>query len=380
MSRTVFNLANQNALAQPMFFGDDLGIARYDVQKYPIFEKLTNEQLSFFWRPEEIKLDKDHRDFKSLNQAEKHIFLSNLKYQIIMDSVNARGPSLALLPYVSLPELEECILIWSLMESIHSRAYTHIIRNIVKDSSEVFDHILDEEALTTRAKSVTRYYDDFIEYSRYYQMLGVGRHTINGKEININTRKLKQKMYMMLVSIYGLESVRFYFSFACSFSFTEQTPAKMEGNTKELSFIARDENMHTAITLNIIKNYMKKENDPEMLEVIKDCEPMVYALFQEIVDGEKEWAKYLFKYGSIMGLNYNIACAYIEYRAGTRMNNLGLTKHGYNTSVDPLPWMKNYLDNKNKQVSPQEVEIPSYLIGGINMEVDESRLKKFKFT
>ena len=375
---TVFNLENKNALNQPMFFGDDLGIARYDIQKYPIFEKLTKKQLSFFWTPEEIKLDKDHRDFKSMNEAEKHIFLSNLKYQTIMDSVNARGPNLALLPYVSLPELEGCILIWSLMESIHSRAYTHIIRNIVKDPSEVFDHILDEEALISRAKSVTRYYDDFIDYARYYKLLGFGVHIINGKRYNINSRKLKQKLYMMLVSIYALESIRFYFSFACSFSFTEQTPAKMEGNTKEISLIARDENIHTAITLVIIKNFMKKENDPEMLEVIKDCEPMVYSLFQEVVEGEEEWGKHLFKYGSILGMNYNIGCAYIKYRAGNRMANLGLV-NPYKIKDNSLPWMDNYLNTKNKQVSPQEVEIPSYLIGGINMNVDESRLKKFEF-
>ncbi len=191
--KSVFNLdAKHNILTQPMFFGDDLGIARYDIQKYPIFEKLTREQLSFIWTPEEIKLDKDHRDFKELKPHEKHIFLSNLKYQIIMDSVNARGPSLALLPYVSIPELEECILIWSLMESVHSRAYTHIIRNIVKDPSEIFDHILDEAPLIARAKAVTYYYDDFINYARYYELLGYGKHVINGQTVNINSTKRKQ--------------------------------------------------------------------------------------------------------------------------------------------------------------------------------------------
>lgn len=362
-----------------MFFGEDPNVARYDVQKYPIFEKLTRTQMEFFWVPEEIKLDKDHREFKEFKKNERHIFLENLKWQILADSINGRAPSIALLPYVSLPELEVCVQTWTFFENIHSRSYTHIIRNIVPDPGEIFDDIVISPEIKARAAAMAEQYDKFIEYAQYFKMFGVGTHEINGKKVKITTYELKKRLFLMLISIYALESIRFYTSFACSFSFTEQKPARMEGNTKIISLIARDENQHTVITKNIITNYQTKEMDEEMLEVMKDCEPMVYILFDNVVSQEKLWAEYLFQYGPILGLNAEILSAYIEYQANFRMKNLGY-KAVYKTKVNPLPWMANYLNSKNKQVSPQEVELNAYKVGGIDTSYDPHKeFKDFKF-
>ncbi|GAI74221.1 unnamed protein product, partial [marine sediment metagenome] len=227
---------------EPMFFGAEPNIARYDVQHYPIFEKLTDQQLSFFWRPEEVDLSKDNRDFKRLEEHEKFIFLSNLKYQILLDSVQGRSPNIALLPYISIPELEVCVETWSFFETLHSRSYTHLIRNIMTNPAEVFDVILDDEKILDRADTVTSYYNDFIEYARWYEMLGEGYHTVNRKGFDLTKEELLTKLYLLLISIYILEGIRFYVSFACSFAFAELD--KMEGNAKIISLIARDEALH----------------------------------------------------------------------------------------------------------------------------------------
>jgi ribonucleoside-diphosphate reductase beta chain len=372
---SVFSHKKVDFTTQPMFFGEEPNVARYDVQKYSAFEKLTDQQLSFFWRPDEFDLMKDARDFKKLEPHEKFIFLSNLKYQILLDSVQGRSPNIALLPFVSIPELEVCIETWSFFETIHSRSYTHIIRNIMSDPSDVFDVILDDEKILARASSVTQYYNDFIKYGKWYELLGAGTHTINGEKLEISTKELKRKLYLTLMSVYILEGIRFYVSFACSFAFAELD--KMEGNAKIISFIARDEALHLGITTNILRNYINdKENDKEMSAVVKECEEEVYQMFADAVQEEKDWAKYLFKDGSIIGLNDQLLCSYVEYMANKRMRSLGL-KGPYDQPNNPLSWTQYWLSSKEKQVAPQETEIESYLIGAIENDIKEDTFDGF---
>lgn len=372
---SVFSNKKVDFTTQPMFFGEEPNVARYDVQKYSIFEKLTDQQLSFFWRPDEVDLTKDTRDFKRLEEHEKFIFLSNLKYQILLDSVQGRSPNIALLPFVSIPELEVCIETWSFFETIHSRSYTHIIRNIMSDPSEVFDAILDDDKILARAESVTQYYNDFIEYANLYQLLGEGKHTINGKRVEVTTKELKRKLYLTMISVFILEGIRFYVSFACSFAFAERD--KMEGNAKIISLIARDEALHLGISTNILRNFMNKENDKEMLEVIAENEETVYQMFEDAVQEEKEWAAYLFKDGTLIGLNEQLLCDYVEFMANKRMRSLGL-KGPYDQPNNPLTWTQYWLSSKEKQVAPQETEIESYLVGAIENDVREDTFDNFQ--
>jgi ribonucleoside-diphosphate reductase beta chain len=234
---STFNTTKNNQLHEHMFFGQNVNVSRYDQQKHGIFEKLIEKQLSFFWRPEEVDVTRDRIDYMNLPDHEKHIFISNLKYQTLLDSVQGRGPNISMLPIVSIPELETWIETWSFSETIHSRSYTHIIRNIVNDPSIVFDDIVDNEHIVARAGEVTKYYDDVINTVQLYQQFGEGRHLLNGEKVTISLREIKKKLYMMLMSINVLEAIRFYVSFACSFAFAERQ--LMEGNAKIIKMISR---------------------------------------------------------------------------------------------------------------------------------------------
>ena len=218
---TVMNMRRQDHTKSLAFLDDTggAGVQRYDVIKYRQFDKLTDKQLGFFWRPEEVDVVKDSKDFKDLTEYEQHIFTSNLKRQIILDSVQGRSPNLALLPLVTIPELETWIETWAFNETIHSRSYTHIIRNVYADPTKVFDTMMDIKEITDCGKDISKYYDDLIEYGGYYQLLGYGKHTVNGKEIDINKMDLKKKLWMCINSINALEGIRFYVSFACSWAF-----------------------------------------------------------------------------------------------------------------------------------------------------------------
>ena len=363
---TVFNRKRINRTKQPMFFGEELSTQRYDEFKYPIFDKLTQTQLGYFWRPEEVSLQKDRNDYQSLDEGQKHIFTSNLKYQTLLDSVQGRGPALALLPYCSIPELEGCILAWDFMESIHSRSYTYIVKNLYSNPTEVFDTILDTKEIISRADSVTKQYDDFIETGMRYQL---------GQKIS--SYELKKRFYKMLVSINILEGIRFYVSFACTFGFGELR--LMEGSAKIISLIARDESQHLAISQHIIKNYQKYENDKEMLKVMKDCEEEVYEMYRQAVDEEKAWAKYLFKEGSMIGLSETLLCNYVEYIANKRLRGIGMNPlYDISSRNNPLPWTQHWLSSRGQQNAPQETEIESYIIGGINQDIEADTFGDFK--
>jgi ribonucleoside-diphosphate reductase beta chain len=367
MSYTTFNQNTFDTLKQPMFFGETVNVARYDIQKHKIFENLIEKQLSFFWRPEEVDLANDRKDFNDLPDHEQHIFLSNLKYQTLLDSVQGRSPNVAFLPIVSLPELETWIETWSFSETIHSRSYTHIMRNVVPNPAEVFDDITRNDFITRRAVSVTKYYDELIAKNSYYTQLGEGTHTINGKIVDINLRDLKRTLYLTMVSVNVLEAIRFYVSFACSFAFAER--AKMEGNAKIIKLIARDEALHLTGTQHILQIMAAGKDDPEMGEIAASCKEEVREIFLDAAEQEKEWAGYLFKDGSMIGLNQTILAQYVEYITDQRIAAIGLPTI-FGTKNNPLPWINSWLNSDNVQVAPQEAEISSYLVGAIDSAVD----------
>ncbi len=360
---TVFNLQNIDLTTQYMFFGEKLNISRFDIQQHPIFYKLVEQQLGFFWQPSEIDLTKDNKDFKILSESQKHIFTSNLLYQTTLDSIQSRSLVLALLPVISLPELESCVESWSFFESLHSLAYAHIVRNIYANPSIEFNKIMLTPEILERAKMPVKYYDDFLEATELY------------KNEKIELKELKEKLLLCVASINILEGVNFYASFACSFAFAEQ--GLMVGNASILSLIARDESLHLAITQNILKKWANGEDDPEMVKLYKKNLPKIEKMFYEVIDIEKKWAQYLFKDGSMMGLNEQILEQYVEYIAGKRMKNLGI-KHEFVTK-NPLSWTDKYLKSGDLQEAPQELEKNSYIIGGIKNDVQDTSFDEFTF-
>jgi len=376
-SMTVFNEEHVDTKKQPMFFGKPLGIQRYDSYKYPVFEKLTTQMLGYFWRPEEVSLQKDRGDYQSLSPEQKHIFTSNLKYQVLLDSVQGRGPGMAFQPYCSLPELEGAMGVWEFMEMIHSRSYTYIIKNVYSDPAEVFDTILDDKKILDRAKSVTEAYDDFLNYAQEWGTSNMWKEGHRESSTAQWERKeLKRKLYRAVANVNILEGIRFYVSFACSFAFGELK--LMEGSAKIISLIARDENLHLAITQNIINNW-KKGDDAQMKEIIKEEEQWTYSMFDRCVNEEKRWAEYLFTNGSMIGLNDKLLHQYVEWIANRRMRAIGL-KPVYDIPArnNPLPWTEHWISSKGLQVAPQETEVESYIVGGIKQDVKKDTFSGFK--
>ena len=374
---TVFNTKDIDTKKQPMFFGAPLGVQRYDNFKYPQFENLTKQQLGYFWRPEEVSLQKDRGDYQSLRPEQKHIYTSNLKYQIMLDSVQGRAPGMAFLPYCSLPELEACMEVWSFMEMIHSRSYTYVIKNVYADPSDVFDKILNDDRILERAASVTESYDSFINYAQEYGQSNAWKPDMRDHPNSEWTIKdLKRNLYRAVANVNILEGIRFYVSFACSFAFGELK--LMEGSAKIISLIARDENQHLALTQNIINNW-RKGDDPDMVEIVKEEEQWTYEMFDRCVNEEKMWAEYLFKDGSMIGLNDKLLHQYVEWIANKRMKSIGL-KPQYDIPArnNPLPWTEHWISSKGLQVAPQETEVESYVVGGIKQDVKKDTFSGFK--
>ena len=376
---TVFNTKEVNTKKQPMFFGKPLGVQRYDNFKYPVFDKLTTQQLGYFWRPEEVSLQKDRGDYQTLRPEQKHIYTSNLKYQIMLDSVQGRAPGMAFIPYCSLPELEACMEVWGFMEMIHSRSYTYIIKNVYPDASEVFDTIIKEPKILERAASVTESYDDFINEAQQWGQSSLWRDmdkSLNTSLPVLEMKEVKRKLYRAVANVNILEGIRFYVSFACSFAFGELK--LMEGSAKIISLIARDENQHLVITQSILNNW-RKGDDPEMVEIMKEEEEWTYQMFDKCVNEEKKWAEYLFKNGSMIGLNDKLLYQYVEWIANKRIRAIGL-KQQYDIPAknNPLPWTTHWISSKGLQVAPQETEVESYMVGGIKQDVKKDTFSGFK--
>ncbi len=376
MAYSTFCQTQNDQLKEPMFFGQSVNVARYDQQKHEVFERLIEKQLSFFWRPEEVDVSRDRIDYQALPPHEQHIFISNLKYQTLLDSIQGRSPNVALLPLVSIPELETWIETWAFSETIHSRSYTHIIRNIVNTPAQVFDDIVTNEQILKRAGSISHFYDDLIEATALFNLHGEGTHTVAGREVTITLRELKKKLYLCLMSVNALEAIRFYVSFACSFAFAERE--LMEGNAKIIKMIARDEALHLTGTQHMLNLMRTGQDDPEMAEIAAECEQACFEIFKEAAIQEKEWAEYLFQDGSMIGLNKDILCQYVEYITNLRMSAVGLQPAFAGTKQNPIPWINTWLSSDNVQVAPQEVEVSSYLVGQIDSEVNADDLGDFE--
>ena len=365
MAKTVFNRNEIDFTKEPMFFGADQNVQRYDIFKYPQLDKLNQTMLGYFWRPEEVSLQKDRSDYQDFRPEQKHIFTSNLKYQTLLDSVQGRGPSLAFLPYVSNPELEGCIITWDFFETIHSRSYTHIMKNVYSNPSEVFDTILNDEEIVKRAISVTKNYDRFSEMAEDYFHKGKG-----------DIKEVKRQLYLAMVNVNILEGLRFYVSFACTFAFGELK--LMEGSAKIISLIARDESQHLALSTHVIKNWQQGD-DAEMLKIIKNEKDTVYEMYKTCVEEEKAWANHLFKDGSIIGLNETLLHRYVEFIANKRLKAIGLDPiFDQPVTQNPLPWTQHWLSSSGLQVAPQETEVESYIVGGVKQDVNKDTFKGFK--
>jgi len=366
VSKTVFNREKVDFTKSHMFFGPDQNTQRYDVFKFPVFDKLNQTMLGYFWRPEEVSLQKDRSDYANFRPEQKHIFTANLKYQTLLDSVQGRGPCLAFLPHVSIPELEGCIVTWDFFETIHSRSYTHIMKNVYADPTEVLDTILDDDKIIERAISVTKNYDAFTEAADNHIHLKKG-----------TMRDVKKKLFLAMMNVNILEGLRFYVSFACTFAFGELK--LMEGSAKIISLIARDESQHLALSLHILKNWMRGEDDKEFASIAKECEAEVYEMWKTCVEEEKAWAHHLMKDGSIIGLNERLLGSYVEFIANKRLKALGYKPiFDTPTSQNPLPWTQHWLSSSGLQVAPQETEVESYIVGGIKQDVSTDSLKGFK--
>jgi ribonucleoside-diphosphate reductase beta chain len=345
-------------------------VQRYDVLKYRQFDKLTDKQLGFFWRPEEVDVLRDAKDFKDLTEFEQHIFTSNLKRQILLDSVQGRSPNLALLPLATIPELETWIETWAFNETIHSRSYTHIIRNVYSDPSLVFDELMDLEEIVNCAQDISKYYDDLIEASSWYRMLGVGTHNVNGRKVVVDIYDLKKKLWLAINSVNALEGIRFYVSFACSWAFAELK--KMEGNAKIIKLIARDENVHLGSTQTLLK--LLPQDDPDYVTIKEETRAECTQMFLAAAEQEKTWAKYLFKDGSMIGLNQILLSQYVDWLTCKRMTAVGLDC-GMKMGSNPLPWTQKWIAGAEVQVAPQETEITTYVIGGTKQDVDNNTFR-----
>lgn len=349
--KTIFNTKNVEPTSQPLFLGKDLGVQRYDQIKYTVFRDLDNKQMMNFWRPEEIELKKDRADFQTLTDNEKFIFTSNLKYQTMLDSVICRGVP-TLLEYVTNTELEACLMTWQFFEKIHSQSYSYIIQNVYADSSEVFGGIYEDKEIMKRAKSAIQDYNN---------LMGM-----NSDSVRLN--ELKKQIYMTIISINILEAVRFYVSFICSFAFAENK--KMVGNADIIKLIKRDEALHLTNTQEILK-ILHKHEEEGFTKIAEQCQGNAIEMFDSAAKEEKAWASYLFKDGSIIGLNETVLHQYIDWLCMSRRKTIGLPYE--NVGKNPIAgWTEPWLKSESVQVAPQEHEITSYKIGASKNDLSDT--------
>jgi ribonucleoside-diphosphate reductase beta chain len=356
--KTILNKHNVDYLNQPLFLGEDLSLQRYDKFKYPVFFDLYKKQLEFFWRPEEIELKKDRNDFKNddiMSENERFIFTSNLKYQTMMDSVICRGvPTLT--HFVSNPELEACMNVWQFFEQIHSYSYTYIIKNVYSNPSEILDSCLTDKEILKRANVAIKEYNALREIGH------------SGK-----LKDIKKQIYLTLISVNILEAVRFYVSFICAFAFAENK--KMIGNADIIKLIKRDEALHLYNTQEIIK-ILHNNPDEGFTKIAEECREDAIKMFESAASEEKAWSEYLFKDGSIIGLNEKVMADYIDWLCMSRRKVIGLP---YDKGCrNPISgWTDPWMNSESVQVAPQEHEITSYKIGASKNDLEEIDLGGF---
>jgi ribonucleoside-diphosphate reductase beta chain len=370
MTYSVFNSENKkDHMNVKAFFDDAPTIARFDKQKYPFLEKLTRQQMGFFWVPDEVDLTRDSKDFRALTDHEQHIFTSNLKRQILLDSVQGRAPTVAFGPICSLPELENWIVAWTFSESVHSRSYTHIIRNVYSDPSKVLDDILNMQEIVDCAKDISKNYDDLIELNNDRENPHQGYDWTYNKTDDPEYAH-KKALWLALMSVNILEGIRFYVSFACSWAFAELK--KMEGNAKIIKLICRDENLHLAGTQQLLK--VLPNDDPDFMKIREETRDECLEMFRSAAEQEKAWADYLFKDGSMIGLNKELLSEYVEWITNRRLQAASLPTL-YKTGSNPLPWTQKWISGSEVQVAPQETELSSYIIGQVKQDVDTNTFK-----
>ena len=349
MSKSLVNLNNNiDFTKEPIFFGQELNLERYDKFRYPVFFEFFKKQMEMFWKPEEIDISKDRADYKNLQEHEKFIFTSNLKYQILLDSIQGRGiPHLT--EYLSNPEVEAFCSAWAFFEVNHSYSYTYIIKNVYSNPSEIFDNILNDEEIIKRTKSVTKYYDDYIN--------SFGDEDINDK---------KKKLYLTLISINILEGIRFYVSFSTAFALSKS--GKMEGNAKIISLICRDENLHLGFTQKLIKELMKNKEEG-FVEIAEELKDVVIEMYRDAANEEMAWADYIFSKGSLLGLNAEISKQYMQFITNERMKTIGLEPIFDKNIKNPITWINSFISSKGNSDAPQETEITSYNIGAVKSDL-----------
>jgi ribonucleoside-diphosphate reductase beta chain len=335
-------------------------IQRFEEFKYPKIAKLEETARGFFWIPEEISLTKDAQDFKESSDAVKHIFTSNLLRQTALDSLQGRGPSQIFTPVISLPELEALMYNWTFFETnIHSRSYSHIIRNIYNVPKEVFNTIHDTQEIIDMASSVGQYYDKL--------------HVINCKKElghKIDEHEHIKAIWLALNASYALEAFRFMVSFATSLAMVENKI--FIGNGNVISLILQDELLHKDWTAYIINQVIKE--DPRFADVKKECEQEVYALYMDVIREEKAWADYLFKKGPVIGLNAAILKDFVDYTAVGALKEIGIKYQGNAPKNTPIPWFNKHSDTSKKQTALQENESTNYVIGVMSDTVDYDEL------
>ena len=363
MSKAQYNLSTKTDNLNRKMFLDPAGpvtIQRFEEVKYKKIADYDSTAQGFFWRPEEVTLTKDAADFKDASDAVKHIFTSNLLRQTALDSLQGRAPTQVFTPVCSIPELEALMYNWGFFETnIHSKSYSHIIRNIYNVPKEVFNTIHDTSEIIAMASSVGKYYDEL--------------HRLNcRKEIGLEVDETEhvKAIYMALHASYALEAFRFMVSFATSLAMVENKIFMGNGNV--ISLILQDELLHKGWTAWLINQVVKE--DPRFAEIKSQCEAEVYALYMDVIREEKEWAVYLFKKGPVIGLNAGILCDFMDYTARSALADIGIKYLAPGPKSNPIPWFNKHQDTSKKQSALQETESTSYVIGVMSDSINYDEL------
>jgi ribonucleoside-diphosphate reductase beta chain len=363
MSKQQYNLTTRTDYLNRKMFLDPAGpvtIQRFEEVKYKKIADYEATARGFFWQPEEVSLTKDSNDFKDASETVKHIFTSNLLRQTALDSLQGRGPSQIFMPVVSLPELEALIYNWTFFETnIHSKSYSHIIRNIYNVPKDVFNTIHDTQQIIDMASSVGKYYDDL--------------HRINcAKELGQPVEEVEhvRAIYMALHASYALEAFRFMVSFATSLAMVENKIFMGNGNI--ISLILQDEILHKEWTAYMINQVVKE--DPRFAAAKVECEAEVYELYLDVIREEKGWADYLFNKGPVIGLNANILKDFVDYTAVGALKEIGIKYQEPAPRSTPIPWFNKHVNTSNKQTALQESESTNYVIGVMSDQLDYNAL------
>jgi len=365
MSKAQYNLHKQtNYLKRKMFLDPEgpVTVQRFEEVKYPKIQKFEELARGFFWVPEEITLTKDKIDHKEASDAVKHIFTSNLLRQTALDSIQGRAPSQVFSPVVSIPELEALVSNWSFFETnIHSKSYSHIIRNIYGVPKDVFNTIHDTKEIVDMASNVGKYYDDLHQLNCMKEM---------GSHLNVTERDHIKAIWLALNASYALEAFRFMVSFATSLAMVENKI--FIGNGNIIALILQDEILHAEWTAWILNQVVKE--DERFVYAKQDCEQEVYNMYLDVIREEKAWADYLFSKGVVIGLNAQILKDFVDYTAFTRLKDIGVKYNEEHPKTNPIPWFNKHVNINKKQTALQENESTNYVIGVMSDKVDYAEL------